>query len=214
MVNARSLSLCALFLFGFASLGWLEWRSASSAPKPIGQLSELIPMKFGNWVGENVEIADETVQVLRAHSFINRLYTQARGPSVSLHVANWKNENTISPAPHHPEVCYQGAGWKILKRSIAYGTFEDEKFPIELILFERAGQRVVTGHWFETGDFRYTSDKEFQKERRRFWGTRQWPGTQKYLLQTTGSSIEAAQEILIGFAQELLGSMKSQELTS
>jgi len=210
-VNARTLSFVLLMLFGFGSLGWLQWQSQSKQPKPIGVLEQVIPVKFGEWSSQDLPMEDQTIQVLKAHSFINRLYTRASGASVSLHAANWQNEETIAPAPHHPEVCYPGAGWKILERRMVNCPSDDGEFPMELMLFERNGQRVVTGHWFQTGGLRYAEGSQFQKERHRFWGTRAWPGTEKFLLQCSSATLSSGQEVLLEFTQALLVAMRESE---
>lgn len=209
-MSARLVWLLALFAIAFASVGWLQWRSDVMAPKPLGMLDVEIPMAFGEWTGVATPIEDETVQVLRAKSHFNRSYRAATGASVLLHAANWENGNSISPAPHHPEVCYQAAGWKIIERRMVTCDYEEGAFPMELILFEAKGNRVVTAHWFQTGGVRYANDAQFSKERSRFLSSRKWPGTEKFLLQVSKATIDEAEPILNGFAKEILASRKTE----
>lgn len=213
-MNARTLSLITLFVLAFGSLGLLQWYSSTREPKPIGQLPDQIPMAFGSWSGRDMPIQEQIQRVLNAYSYVNRLYVRGDGKSISLHAANWQNPDTISAAPHHPEVCYAGAGWKILKRKMATAEHAGSKFPIELILFEAKGQRVVTAHWFQTGELRYANEPQFSKERHRFWGTRKWPGTEKFLMQMSASNIDEAEPILVEFSQELLKAIEDGASTN
>ncbi len=182
--------------------------------KPLVAWEQQVPESFAGWVGQDIPIADDTVRVLNAYSFINRLYRNPSKSTVSLHAASWENEDTISPAPHHPDICYPAAGWKLLERKTVQCEATGGAFPMELILFERNGQRVVAAVWFQTGDLRYASGEQFKKNRSRFWGTREWPGTEKFLLQTNGSSIDASSEVLTTFAADLMAAIQSSAVDS
>jgi EpsI family protein len=214
IMTARLAWLLILFTVAFASVGWLQWRSNALAPKPIGKLDVEIPLEFGTWTGVETPVEDETVQVLKAYSHFNRRYNSINGASMLLHAANWENGYTISPAPHHPEVCYQAAGWKIIERRMVTCDYPEGPFPMELILFESRGNRVVTAHWFQTGGVRYANLAQFSKERNRFLASRKWPGTEKFLLQVSKPTINEAEPILIEFAKELLASRQPESATA
>jgi EpsI family protein len=171
---------------------------------------------LGEWSGEEIEIKDETVQVLNAHDFINRSYFDDTGRRVSLHVAIWVNDGHIAPAPHHPTVCYPAAGWSIINRSEAQFVLEGDERSMELVKFQKDGIGVVTGHWYELGKATFTTSEGFFRQRLSLMGSSRWPYSVKVLLQTDATTIEQAEPVLRDFAmlfrhafQELIES-KSQ----
>lgn len=193
-------------LFGLLSVSYLliTWIGSGSdlALGPNVDLSR-IPNTIDGWVGREVEIPDDTVQVMQASQHVNRLYRGETGQDISMHVANWSNKETISAAPHHPEVCYPAAGWTIQERRTSQITTDAGDIPIELISYQKGQQRVVTCHWFQVADIYFVSLDGFQRQRHRFWGTKAWPSTTKILLQTVAPTVDAAEERLKGFARRV-----------
>jgi EpsI family protein len=156
---------------------------------------------LGKWSGEDIEMMDETVQVMKAHDFINRLYFDDKGRRISLHVAIWVNDGQISPAPHHPTICYPAAGWSIVNRSDTEFLLEGDNRSMELIKFQKDGTGVVTGHWYELGKTTFTTSEGFFKQRMSLMGSRRWPYSVKFLLQTDAATVEQAEPVLRDFAE-------------
>lgn len=192
-----------VLLFAFLALSYVAVSLLDFGKKDLG-IAHVdltgISNELDGWVGEDVEIRDETLKVLNAQSFINRSYRDPSGSTVMLHVANWENQNTIFAAPHPPNVCFPSAGWTLLARKTSEFPSAKGIVPIELMLFRKNQQYVVTGHWFRTGHVTYVDNSGFQAQRRRFWGTKAWPDTTKFMLQVASSSLEAAEEPIKSFA--------------
>jgi len=197
-MNKRIALLFGLLAVSYVLISWIG-SGSNVAAGPKVDLS-VLPLALDGWVGEEVEIRDDTVQILKADGFINRVYHDSSGREISIHVANWLNAETISAAPHHPEICYPAAGWEIRERRTTQLTTAAGDIPIELISFQKGQQRVVSGHWFQVADIRFVSSDGFQRQRHRFWGKKAWPSTTKFLLQTVAPSVDAAEERLKGFA--------------
>lgn len=193
-MNIRIALLFGLLAFSYAMISWIGY-GADAASGPKVDLS-FISTTLNEWEGEDIEIPDDTVQVMKADQYINRLYRGSGGREVHIHMASWLNKETISAAPHHPEICYPAAGWKIEDRRTTQITAAAGDIPIELILFERDQRRVVTCHWFQVADVSFVSHDGFQSQRHRFWGKKAWPSTTKILLQTAASSLSAAESQL------------------
>ncbi len=210
-MNKRIEALTVVLLVSFAWVSWLRWRTDATVNAIDVDLS-VISRKIDTWTGEDTNVADDTVRVLNAQSFISRLYREPTGREISLHVANWTNTETISSAPHHPEICYPAAGWTILERRTAQFPTSAGDFPIELILFQKGQQRVVVGVWFQVGDIRFVSADGFQRQRYRFWGTKGWPNTTKFLIQTRSASLEAAEDSLKKFATLVANEFSNQRI--
>ncbi len=209
MQLGRLLALAVVFVVSFSAVAWIRSRSVGNQETSVLSMDKAIPSRMGDWQGEDQSIEDETIRVMNAYSFVNRVYRNSSGDVVSMHGANWLNLEGMHPTPHHPEVCYPGAGWTIVDRRTVECVAQSGRFPMELILFEKNRQRVVTAHWFRVGEINFVSEDGFQRERYRFWGSAAWPSTNKFLLQTSASSLNAAEQLLIGFAAELQNTLHS-----
>lgn len=196
----RASALIVMFLVSWLAVAWFKQGISAEGDIPTFDLAE-IPLVLNEWSGEDVEIKDESVQVLNAHNHINRSYFRSDGRRVSLHIAIWINDGQISPAPHHPTVCYPAAGWSIINRSDTTMPLDGVEFPLELINFQKDGKGVVTGHWYELGNASFTNSEGFFQQRFKLMGSRNWPYSVKFLLQTDAGSIDQAAPILIEFAK-------------
>jgi EpsI family protein len=196
----RAAVLIATFLVSWLAVAWFKKGISAEGEKPSFWLSE-IPLLLGEWSGEEVEMNDETVQVLNAYDFINRAYLNKDGQRVVLHLAIWINDGHVAPAPHHPTVCYPAAGWSIINRSDTQLTSSGDACPMELIEFQKEGRVVVTGHWYELGSAAFTTSEGFLSQRFKLMGSQMWPYTVKYLVQTDVGAAEQAEPVLKGFAQ-------------
>jgi hypothetical protein len=67
----------------------------------------------------------------------------------------------------------------------------------------RADNRIVTAHWYQLGDARYTSSNAGRLEISRFWGKTEWPPLVKVLLHIPARNIEEAAPRLEHFATEV-----------
>ena len=187
-----------LVLFVVVALAGVSVRQIQSwfSPRFEAQSIELSKIRYqlGVWSGEEVPIADETVKVLDAKEHFNRIYNSPEGKTVLFHAAVWDSPVHFFVAPHHPEVCYQAAGWKPVERSTQGIQLADgREIPLEYIVFERGPQRVVTAHVFRAGDLFYTNSKDFSSQSKRFWGRQGWPQSVKYLFQVNGGDISEAE---------------------
>ncbi len=158
-----------------------------------------LPFKMARWTGDEQPILDDTVRVLNAHSFINRVYRDDLGREITMHAAVWAKPDLGEIAPHHPEVCYTAAGWQIMSRRIVYANDMRER-PVELISFQKEGNSVVTAHFYQIGDSQFTDGSNLGRQILRLWGRDVWPCTVKVLLQTNASDLDAGQRILMPFA--------------
>ncbi|MFO0382391.1 MAG: EpsI family protein [Pirellula sp.] len=200
MTVQRVTLLIVMFLVSFLAVGWFKARISAEGEVPNFKLSNL-PLVLGKWSGEEMEIMDETVQVMKAHDFINRLYFDDKGRRILLHVAIWVNDGQISPAPHHPTICFPAAGWSIINRSYTEFLLEGNNRSMELIKFQKDGTGVVTGHWYELGKTTFTTSEGFFKQRVSLMGSRRWPFSVKFLLQTDAATIEQAEPVIRDFAE-------------
>jgi EpsI family protein len=212
MQTKRIVILAASLVVSYAAVSWV--RSANDRPPspPDVELAN-IPLQLGEWSGEEVEIQDDTVQVLKAHSFINRSYRDPVGQLMGVHLAIWA-DGSGSLAPHHPEICYPAAGWELMARrttefSTAYGNY-----PIELLQFKRDGQQVVVGVWFQAGASHYVNSGSLQAQLFLLWGQKDQPAVIKVMLQSQQPTLDAAEPEIAGFAAMIVDAIEQQRASN
>lgn len=111
LVVGFALVLLLLSGAGFRALAAHYSRPSTSVPIPRGTLAKL-PVRIGEWVGEDTPIDERIVRKTDTDDLINRLYRRTGGSqAVSLFVAYGVRLRDLSP--HRPEVCYPGAGWTL-----------------------------------------------------------------------------------------------------
>lgn len=161
-----------------------------------------IPLQVGVWKGEEVSIRDSTVRVIDAHSYINRRYRDQIGREISFHAAAFTDYEYRGTAPHHPDVCYPAAGWKVGKRKSLELDVDGVKYPVTFTLFRRRSNRLVTMHWYVAGGRCFTN--RGANGLTGLWGEKECPCTEKYLAQAVMPSLEMAIPILSRFGTSIL----------
>lgn len=198
MQPIRAIILAVVLLCSYATVAWVRSGYQVEMRPPEVPLAA-VPLQLGDWSGEDVAINDGTVRVIGAHSFINRLYRDPIGREVSFHAAAFTDPEYRASAPHHPQVCYPAAGWEIIERQSSTIQTERGAIPLEHILFQQGSERVVTTHWYQAGDMKFTGSDGPQSLIFRFWGQTESPCIEKFLVQIRQPSIEAAKPIVERF---------------
>ena len=202
-VFARGAYGIAAILICQVAVEWIGAGYTFDIVAPKRDLADL-PLAFGVRSGTEIPLDPATTNVLGAAGFVNREYTASRQPPVSVHLAYWASpEYFVDVAPHHPKVCYVGAGWEVL--DVRYSEIDTDagRLKMEWMLFQRNDQQLVTAHWYQLGEFRFTSRSDARGVHRQLWGTAQWPPTLKVLLQTPAGSIDAAMPVIEAIAADV-----------
>lgn len=141
---------------GYRTLAARFSRPSDSVPLAPGTLSKL-PLKLGNWVGQERPLDDVVIQATDTDDHINREYWRQDGrAAVSLFVAYGVHLRDLEP--HRPEVCYTGAGWILEASRKARLTVTDGgELPCQLQNFRRgglAGARItVLSYYIIDGEY-------------------------------------------------------------
>jgi EpsI family protein len=193
----RAIVLAGGLLLSYTAVAFVRSTYQAELLPPAAPMTA-IPLQLGECAGREVETADDTVQVMGAHSFINRTYRLPGGHQIVLHAAAFTDPEYIGTAPHHPTVCYPAAGWKIIERQSDTMEVDGEDVPIEWILFQKDAARIVTAHWFRTGEDVFTGSEGFQTQMAS-WGQSTRPCIEKFLVQVAQPSIDRAKPIIQQF---------------
>jgi len=204
--------IVALVTCLFTSWVVLQWFDSSRSAKHTDLVLSEFPVQLGEWKGNDTEIQDETLEVLKARSYVNRTYLNAAGQRMDVHIAIW-HDSDVSECPHPPQICYPGAGWNLQDRQKATFNVDGREYPIEFMAFEKKGLRVVTGHWFQAGENFYTNADSLEERLSLFSIRRHQFDRVKVLLQSDRPSIEAAKSGLQKFAASVIESFNEQHRT-
>ncbi|HUW32740.1 MAG TPA: EpsI family protein [Planctomycetota bacterium] len=90
---------------GTAAVLWFELRKSPETTH--GHYAARIPLKIGDWVGEDLPVSADSVRILGTKDIINRYYTNSDGRRVSFQAVFAQNNRR---AVHPPEICARGHG--------------------------------------------------------------------------------------------------------
>ncbi len=96
--------------------------------------------------------------------------------------------------PHHPDVCYPGAGFTAVDRRRVKIDLDGKQVPAEIVFVQEGFSFDQYRLPFSSGSKRLRIGGELQKEKYRFWGTLGWPDTYKSLVQNQCSELERGRD--------------------
>lgn len=113
-----------------------------------------MPETIGAWTGEDIPIAQETLDVLGDGRFLNRVYTEV-GPNgrplttpVSLFIGYFPTQRT-GQSIHSPQNCLPGAGWAFLSsRVIELRGDAGKQYQVGEYLIGDADTKQVVLYWY------------------------------------------------------------------
>lgn len=166
----RSARFWSVFVLLIGTFFLLHARGDVDHVPPSAPLNT-IPDTFGHWVGQEIPISSETLEILGKGDFLNRVYTldgtskpgaQASSasavPPVQLFIAYFPTQRT-GQAIHSPQNCLPGSGWTFLYSGVTNFTDEtgkDYKVGDYIISDGRYKQEVF--YWYQTHGKSIASD--------------------------------------------------------
>jgi EpsI family protein len=124
---------------------------SARAEVPVQASLDALPMTVGGWTGAPAgELSDETLAVLGADSYLERIYTsdRARVP-VGLFVGFYGRQrqgNTI----HSPLNCLPGSGWTTLSRERMTVPIGSAAIEVNRLLVGKGYERYAVLYWYES----------------------------------------------------------------
>lgn len=111
------------------------------------------PAQVQDWKSVADEPIDEAVLAeLKPDDYLNRNYLSAKGPVVNLFVGYF-NSRRNGRAPHSPEWCLPGAGWKPLStRVVPIDLGGGQKLPSNEYIVQKDAQKQVVVYWYHQGE--------------------------------------------------------------
>lgn len=150
--------LLSLTLTGFVYIWQADGISATEIKL------ESIPLKLGEWQGEEILLSQRTLQILETKDALMRQYTNPQGERVILAIVySALNRGAFHP----PEVCYLGGGRVLLNKQSEKIELVNEKndayaMQVNKLLMQDSAGKELAWYWFTAGD-RVTSSYYHQQ---------------------------------------------------
>ncbi|MBI3475640.1 MAG: VPLPA-CTERM-specific exosortase XrtD [Acidobacteria bacterium] len=112
------------------------------------------PNQFGPWMGQDLTIDQQTLDVLGAGEFIHREFENPSQPQpwIDLLIAYFPSQKA-GDTLHSPNHCLQGSGWIPIQRAVIQLSRPDGKtFPANRFVTSKAGERQLVIYWFQAHD--------------------------------------------------------------
>lgn len=125
--------------------------SAKEVIPRIAPWSEF-PSRVADWRALNdMQMDDAVIAELKPDDYLNRNYVSRSGRVLNLFVGYFSSRRD-GRAPHSPEWCLPGAGWKSLStRVVQIDVAGSGSIPANEYVVEKAGQRCVVVYWYHQG---------------------------------------------------------------
>ncbi|HET7206867.1 MAG TPA: EpsI family protein [Terriglobales bacterium] len=144
-VCAVIILLCATLLLGARS------KTELIAPhRPLAQF----PRQLGNWLGNDVSMDKETLDVLGPGDFLLRVYDDEKNvlPPVDLFVAYFPSQRA-GDTIHSPKHCLPGAGWHPVESGRVVLSFPGRRpFMANRYVIARGEDRDLVLYWYQAHD--------------------------------------------------------------
>jgi exosortase D (VPLPA-CTERM-specific) len=173
-----------------------------SPPIPLRQSFDNFPLRLGPWEGKHSFIDPAEVELTRSQAHLNADYQNPDCGTVNLWIAYYESQKKAGGFVHSPKGCLTASGWKIEESrviEIAPGR------PVNLLLVERMGTRMVVFYWFlQRG--RWLASEYLNKFYMGYDGLwrRRTDGALVRLITPAGSDVESAKRRLISFSHLLV----------
>jgi EpsI family protein len=148
----RSPRLILLIGFLLFQAGIYYTISAKEFIPDIGPWSRF-PAEVHGWKASADEPVDaEALATLKPDDYLNRNYVSGQNKVLNLFVGYF-NSRRNGRAPHSPEWCLPGAGWKTVStRVVSIDTGSRNPLPANEYVVEKAGQRQLVVYWYHQGE--------------------------------------------------------------
>lgn len=108
------------------------------------------PHELGPWIGSDVAIPKDSLEVLGPGEFLLRVYQNrfTRDPYVDLFLAYFPSQRA-GDAIHSPKNCLPGAGWSPLEASrLILSLPEQPPFPANRYIIAKGAERQLVLYWY------------------------------------------------------------------
>lgn len=107
------------------------------------------PLQIADWSGVNgPDLDPETLRVLGADEYLNRVYVNPDGQALGLYVAYYAQQQQ-GDSIHSPQNCLPGNGWQAISHTRPALDVDGRLLPVNRYVVERRRERQLVVYWYE-----------------------------------------------------------------
>lgn len=117
------------------------------ARKPFSNFPEML----GKWRANEKRLPASIVKSAGASDYYNGTFTSLEGKGINLYVSYYADQK-LGPAPHSPELCIPGDGWKITSNTpVLLKNKKGEAIEVNRLIITKGDHKIVTYYWLKQG---------------------------------------------------------------
>ena len=142
--NAVKIMLASLIIAVIASSPFTEREDNIISSKPFSSFPQIL----GKWKANEKRLP---AAVIDSSDYYNGTFTSKEGKGINLYVAYYADQK-FGPAPHSPELCIPGDGWKITSNE-PYEIKNKQGRAIEVnrLIITKGDHTIITYYWLKQG---------------------------------------------------------------
>lgn len=139
--------LSCLLIAVIASSPFAEREDSTVASMPFSSF----PEKLGKWQANENRLPASVVESAAASDYYNGTYTSPEGKEINLYISYYADQK-LGPAPHSPELCIPGDGWKITSnKPFLLKDKKGDSIEINRLIITKGDHTIVTYYWLKQG---------------------------------------------------------------
>jgi len=144
---AVKVMLGCLLIAVIASSPFAKRADSTIASKPFSSF----PEKLGKWKAKENRLPASIVESAAASDYYNGTYTSPEGKGINLYVSYYADQK-LGPAPHSPELCIPGDGWRITSnKPFLLKDKKGDSIEINRLIINKGDHTIVTYYWLKQG---------------------------------------------------------------
>jgi len=209
MNNRRVILVIGLLL---AQAGFYYTISAKEVIPDIGPWSRF-PAHVNGWKAAADEPLDKDVLAeLKPDDFLNRDYISGKNQVLNLFVGYF-NSRRNGRAPHSPEWCLPGAGWKTVStRVVSIDTGSGKPLRANEYIVEKGAERQLVVYWYHQGERVMSSEvmAQFYAIPDMILHGRTDTSLVRIIAPVSGNRVEGARDLAFAFARDVYPLIRQQ----
>lgn len=142
--SAVKIMLASLLIAAIASSPLIERDENIVSSKPFSSF----PQMLGRWSANEKRLP---AAIIDSSDYYNGTYTSPEGKGINLYIAYYENQK-FGPAPHSPELCIPGDGWKITSiMPVRLKNKEDKEIEVNRLIITKGDHKIITYYWLKQG---------------------------------------------------------------
>ena len=144
---AVKVMLGSLIVAVIVSSPFAERKDSAVASKPFSNFPEML----GKWRANESRLPASVVESVAASDYYNGTFTSSEGKGINLYISYYADQK-LGPAPHSPELCIPGDGWKITSNTpFLLQDKKGDSIEVNRLIITKGEHTIITYYWLKQG---------------------------------------------------------------